>query len=710
MKTKKNLLLISSTFLLFFLTTSVSAWVRFASIDSCIGLTSKGIIKHIIGSKLNGWEDASLLGLADPTYEYSKVAIGDDKELWSLAVDQDFIYDAEDAINCMNTTGDYIFTRLQGVESPVDFALGNINQMSLISSDDHHYEVQKNFFAVRPIEIFGWIDKGYAPLSSIGRGKDGFLYGVASTATTGMIVDRVSQYDPYYESWTVLPIDGITNFYGFDKVFVGEEFQVLATAFTSPAKIATVPYKWYEYDAVWEALSAGTPPDGLGKVADIGQDGEVWGIKGKNVLRWDGTSWSTVAITFPAEFTDSFVDYEIKEIAATDSNNVVIGIELEVAQASGNTYLYRLYKLKNIAQSAPYSADIIFVKENAVSPELGYYGDLWYKDVRVDKSYRLIGGNVRSAANYISSLPGAVSGALVDLYEGEKAFSGLVSISDVTIKPTTQLELDGINIINSPIDFNDGTISLGGDLRLSSTTYMLSSGNIKGNGFAIYLGGDFVVPSGMSLRFTTSTIIDGKGHDLILGRDAQLIIDSDVVLDLRNVFLKNLQDVSKPGIVMMSPTSQLIFQNTELALAGDYTFTQGGITVLDDVVVTGTSKFIYSSTQTSTINSFSTLTFDLETTFSYVPTSAAIDLIQFSDVTSSLYLNGCIFAAPAGSFNGIVLADGRLFLDNGILFENLDGGSANSNVSKAIAFSNLDVTVLADANVVVEGYLDYDPV
>ncbi|NHJ84794.1 MAG: hypothetical protein FK734_04985 [Asgard group archaeon] len=722
MKAKNFLFTLCLIFVFSFILYNPSiARIRFSSVDSCFGLTGKSILRHCIGAKFIGWKDASLLGLKDAYYDYQDVSLGgsDPKRIGAFDVlDQDFIYDAEAAINCMNTTGDFYFTRLQGIQSPISFAIGGINQMSLINTDSHYYEVDKNCFAIAAVAVFPWHDKGEAPLATIARGKDGSLCGVVGTTQGGFSAGRIYRYDFDTQTWSELAPTGVTSFSGFDHVAMTDWFNIWATAIDGSG---SKPYKWIEEESRWEDCSAGNSPNGRGRILDIGADHIAWGIRGSDVVRWDNATkqWYTVTVAFPSYFND-FYAYHLIEIAATFSDNVVVCVDLQTLQAGGSiAHFYRLFKLRDINDTIPYQANVTTAKDNAISPEIGYYGDIWYRDPRTGFCYRLIGGNLRTTANFIDELPDTIFfDFALGLLGDEYTMNGLVCTRGIDLDSETILTTGPNSNFNCPISLNGGTLALDGDLYLSSTTRLCTGGKIDGRGHAIILGGNLEIPESQSLRFTSTTIIDGKGHSLILSSSAQLIVDNNVTLSLRNLVLKDLQNLLMPGIVMIASGSELSLQNVELALSSDYSFTQGYLLIDNDVMITGTSQFIYESSQPCYINKFATLYFDLGTTFSYVPANSSRTLIDMKDVTSVLFLNGCSLCAPGDSrYNGIVLTRGRLILDNYLSFKNLNGTTPNSDRSKAITFgdgssagNDIDVKVLAGAFVEVEGYLDYDPV
>ncbi|MFH1644120.1 MAG: hypothetical protein ABIA74_03000 [bacterium] len=720
MKIKTFFYLLLLGFVLTIFNNSLYARVCFSNVDAALGLTEKAILRHCVGSHLIGWKNLSVVGLRDPIYEFRGVVTDDSypPRVDYTGIDPDLIYGVEDGLNCMNTTGSFFFTRLQGVEAPISYAIGGINQMSLIDTDSHYYEIDKNCFAIAPIAVFPWHDKGAAPLKNIARGRSGILCGVAGTTQPGFTAGRIYRYDFENETWNELAPTGITGFTNFERVFVGDKYEIWATSITSPT--TTKPYRWNEESASWIDASAGSSPTGYGQIMDIGADHIAWGILNNGIVRYDinDSTWKTVSIPIPSEFLE-FDNYKIVQIVSPNYDMVGIIVDLQKIEVDGSvSHLYKGYKLKDINNAPPFTANLIWIKDNLIDPEVGYYGDIWFKNPRTEKCYRLIGGNIRSLANFIADLPDSLFlEFILSVLSGEYEINGLVSTKGLDLDPDSIITTGPGTSINSPISLNGGTLILDGDLLWSSTTRLYTGGRIDGRGGAIKLGGNLTIPSGESLRFTSSTIIDGKGHSLILEDNAQLIIDRLSTLSLRNLELRNLKSGVNPGIVMLDSTSKLGLQDIEVALSGDYTFTQGGLLIDDDVIITGTSKFIYESKEQSNINRFATFYFDLGTTFSYVPTNGSRTLLQMSDASSNIYLNGCIFSAPCNAVhNGIQLTAGKLIFDNKVVLKNLNGTTPNADINKAITLgdgatdsNNVDTKVLSGAFVEIEGYLNYDP-
>jgi WD40 repeat protein len=176
------------------------------------------------------------------------------------------------------------------------------------------------------------------------------------------------------------------------------------------------------------------------------------------------------------------------------------------------------------------------------------------------------------------------------------------------------------------------------------------------------LGGDLVIPAGVDLRFTDSTIIDGQGHVLTMNNRAQLLVDTKTTLTLRNLIFKNkLNTIARPAAKCLDWYGKLALDNVEMALVDDFYFYKGELFIHNDVVFTGSSQFVYWGVQPCFINS--TLCFDKGTAFDYRPSTTDKALIKMQSETSSIYFDGCTLKA---THTGMQLTKGRVYFDNKI--------------------------------------------
>jgi len=272
--------------------------------------------------------------------------------------------------------------------------------------------------------------------------------------------------------------------------------------------------------------------------------------------------------------------------------------------------------------------------------------------------------------------------------------------------------------IASPIDLAGSTLSLNGDFIFSSGTTIDSSGILDPSGNAFVLGADLTVPADTQISFISSGIFDGQGHRLIFRDNSRLKLDNHVSLTLRNITLENVGNTNNDSLTslcMDNKDCRLTLQDAKLKLSRDYSFTLGRLYVQDDVLISGTNQFNYTSTQACFIAKNSTLKFDLGTTFSYGPSALfndAKDLIVMTDETSQFYLNG---ATLKSTTTGLRLTKGTLTIDHKCAFYNQDDANGQAtSVSQAITIGNgtyvddLSINLMPGGSVALEsGILVY---
>ena len=223
--------------------------------------------------------------------------------------------------------------------------------------------------------------------------------------------------------------------------------------------------------------------------------------------------------------------------------------------------------------------------------------------------------------------------------------------------------------VSGAIDLREtNTIFLQSDLILDHGVTFSSGGNIYGYDRALILNGDLTIPDGKIIHTGGRIVIDGNGHKLLLGNSAQLFVDTDATLTLRNLVLQNTQNnPGNPAVQCASFGSKLCLDDVELALADDFYFNRGQLFINNDVVVTGTSAFVYRSTNPSNILADSTFYFNPGTTFDFRPSTTgtpdllAKDLLILQDATSQLYMNGCSLKT---TMTGMRLIKGQIIFDN----------------------------------------------
>ncbi|MBY0353687.1 WD40 repeat domain-containing protein [Candidatus Babeliales bacterium] len=246
--------------------------------------------------------------------------------------------------------------------------------------------------------------------------------------------------------------------------------------------------------------------------------------------------------------------------------------------------------------------------------------------------------------------------------------------------------LDTFVTVSGAIDLRTtGSLDLRGDLFLDAHATWSSSGKIYGRGNAIHLGGSLSLPTDTIVQFIDDTVIDGHGNTLTLGAHAQLLLASDVSLTLKNMTIQTTRNSAHiPIIRCFDQTGHVTLDNVELALADDFPFRTGRMFFGNDVVMTGTSCFIYQSWMQSYVMPQSLLTFDPGTTLYYYPSSTDKDLIQLQDKSAGIYLNGSATTLQT-THTGMRLSKGRFWLDNKVTLTTRANTVANGLVQLTTA-------------------------
>jgi hypothetical protein len=264
-------------------------------------------------------------------------------------------------------------------------------------------------------------------------------------------------------------------------------------------------------------------------------------------------------------------------------------------------------------------------------------------------------------------------------------------------------------IISSIIDLSGSTFENHGDLHLSSQTKFPSSGYLSPHTYAYVLGGDMIVPDGVDITFTTSGILDGRGHNIIFGRNSSINLDTGVTLTLRHVGLRRIKDNPNGGAslgVKRPHRADLTLQDVVVHLERDFTFTYCPLYITGDVIISGTHTFVYTSTHDMRIATASLFGIDMNTTFSYAPRSANKNLIIMRDKTSMLMLTG----GTLKTINtGLQLTKGTLVVDHKSYLVN-----TATSLSEAIVFgdgtasNDLGIEILPGGSLdLLSGIVDY---
>jgi len=224
-----------------------------------------------------------------------------------------------------------------------------------------------------------------------------------------------------------------------------------------------------------------------------------------------------------------------------------------------------------------------------------------------------------------------------------------------TVMPHSCVTMDMVFSVSGGIDLREtSTIRMLKDLEFDSGVTLTTGGNIDGRGHTLILNGDFRIPAGKVLHFNGDTIIDAKGHEIVIGENAEIFVDTNVTLTIANATIKTTRNApTLPALRCGAFNSKLALDNVVLVPADDFLFLGGRFFIHNDVAITGTSAFVYNSPVPSFITQNSCLYLDHAITFSMAPatfTDAPFSLnntytdnnfIRMADETSVLYVDGC---------------------------------------------------------------------
>jgi len=286
---------------------------------------------------------------------------------------------------------------------------------------------------------------------------------------------------------------------------------------------------------------------------------------------------------------------------------------------------------------------------------------------------------------------------LVALKGGFTIESGTATI-DILLPMSGDIDLKG-----------SSTCMLAGDISFASDVTTTGGGNISGQAITIFLGGDWTIPEGVTLAFSSDTVINGKGHTILFEPSGKFQLDEGVTVTIKNaVLVSNNNSLTLPFLRMAASSTQLALDNVVVRPSGDYCFEDGQLFIHNSVRYTGTSTFKYQSSQRSFIAPKSCLTFDQDTTFYYNPGTSDDDLLQLQDSTSDLRLDGSSIVL---STTGMRLSRGRLIIDNHVTFstqgDSLSQGIKLGKKSGGVS-ENLDIHLLSAATLDIHGTIVND--
>jgi len=148
------------------------------------------------------------------------------------------------------------------------------------------------------------------------------------------------------------------------------------------------------------------------------------------------------------------------------------------------------------------------------------------------------------------------------------------------------------------------------------------------------------------ITFTGNSSIIGRGNCLTLATTSTIIVGSNSNLLLKDIIIDGIHS---NRISCADNTSTIELDNVFWNQDDNYNFTTGKLDITGDLEIFGPNKtFSYQSTTTSFIRENGTLILDNNLTFSYNPSISNNQLINLTNNTSKIVLNGATLHASYG--------------------------------------------------------------
>ncbi|MFA5075417.1 MAG: hypothetical protein WC436_04935 [Candidatus Babeliales bacterium] len=203
------------------------------------------------------------------------------------------------------------------------------------------------------------------------------------------------------------------------------------------------------------------------------------------------------------------------------------------------------------------------------------------------------------------------------------------------------------NVNSVKFSGDDTYIARGDDSDFVSIYKLIAQSAFAFRDVNIFLNNNLTLQSPLTFQGICS--IDAHNNILELTDQANLNVKPNSTLSIKQT---NLQ-ISNPGTFALENRSSILkFQDSEISLNSDATIGDGSLDILGDLVITGPYTLNYETTITSTIESYSTLKIDGESTFAVGrnPTTSRPPL-EFIDNTSSLEINDSTLNITNSGFN-----------------------------------------------------------
>ncbi|MCX5921735.1 MAG: hypothetical protein NTX86_00160 [Candidatus Dependentiae bacterium] len=328
-------------------------------------------------------------------------------------------------------------------------------------------------------------------------------------------------------------------------------------------------------------------------------------------------------------------------------------------------------------------------------------------------------------SNTVPSVQGLASFPAVDVdneMRGFAAFSGGFTLATAA----TSCIFNSLYPVIGNMTMNGGILNLSRKLVLGNTAVFANGGRINGNNYSLLLPNKistFSFPAAVMtfvdiavqmnsdvalqalMTFTGVSVIDGQGYTLDCS-SGSLAVGNGSSLALRNLTLTGL---SAGKMYCTDSLGTFSFDNVTCVLSNNYTFTQGKLDILGDLMCTGPYVFCYQSTRTSTIYSQASLAFDAGMTFSY-NASVSGSLLAMADATASLALYETTLYSTVPGLN---LTKGQLVVEGSCPVMSTASSSGNGIKlgDGSSASNNLTISILEESGLnLLSGFMVYQNV
>jgi len=300
-----------------------------------------------------------------------------------------------------------------------------------------------------------------------------------------------------------------------------------------------------------------------------------------------------------------------------------------------------------------------------------------------------------------------------NVIRGNGNISGLIALQNSAAE--LQFNLNGSLLTD--VALGGGTVELAKDLEFVGQKKLTGEGKVNLSSYDLSLGnldtswtntifwdgndGHISINSMISFSgtwtFSGVCVVHGNWNTLVLGPTAEIVVDRGSTLILRELKIK---DLSANKIRCLDNNGMVRFSNSKTKLDGNFTFSMGGIQVVENFEVHGSYTFDYCSTQSLYVTPCTYLMMQEGSTLSYNPASDCRTLIELDTNCAVLQLNSATLHSTSTGLwlkGGMLVVDGDSYIssDASVPYEGIwfgDGVSvANDVMVRIMPSSELDI-------------------